>query len=173
MVMLSRVRQNKNRTTGFTLIEVMIVLAIVSIIAVVGVPKYQAVKNQYRMEASAQAIIAELKYAKQLAMDQRRTTYVVVNTDGVQLLQIVNGNYQTKDSKKFDTGVTFLYDPVRDSWLIPILDLSTNAQLGYGVSFNYQGFVSRSGTIWLHHTSTRKVGVQITPKTGSLSVTWP
>lgn len=173
MLGLTRVRQNAKHTSGFTLIELMIVLAIIGIIAVVGVPKFQAIKNQYRLEASAQAVIAELKYAQQLAKDQRRKTYVVLNTNNVQVMQVLNGNYQMLDVKEFDTGVTFIYNPVRDSWMDTLEDVDTNALLGYGVHFNYQGFVSKFGTILLNPTSLKQVGVEIKEKTGYFSITWP
>ncbi|MDA8226974.1 MAG: prepilin-type N-terminal cleavage/methylation domain-containing protein [Desulfitobacterium hafniense] len=168
---LYRFKLGANNAKGFTLLEVMIVLAIISITAVVGVPKYQGVKDQYRLEGSGQTVISELKYSKQLAMDQRRTTYVVFSNSQVQTMQVLNGNYQVLDSKKFETGVSF--DPSQNSWLTRINDLNTGVLVGWGMSYNYQGFASSFGTISLKHGNGRTVGVRIAEKTGMITLTWP
>lgn len=170
MLGLTRSCQNQKQTSGFTLIEIMIVLAIIGIIAVVGVPKFQAVQTQYRLEASAQAIIAELKYAKQLAKDTRRPTYVVLNTNSVQVMQLESDDsYKTLDSKEFDPGVTFDY--VLNSWMDSIED--SHVLLGYGLNYSSRGFVSNFETILLNPTSQKQVGVRILEKTGYFSITWP
>lgn len=167
-----RVCTKSLHTAGFTLIELMLVLAVIGIIALYGVPKYQGVKEHYRLEGSTQAVVAQLKYAKQLAMDQRRISYVVVDSEGVSVVQLVSGNTKVIDHKTFDTGVSFQYNPVRDSWMTAVSDSSTGALLGHGVSFDLRGFVSENGTIWLESRGIQSVGVQIEEKTGSFSITW-
>jgi len=172
MLGLTRSRQNAQQTSGFTLIEIMIVLGIIGIIAVVGVPKFKAVQNQYRLEASAQAVIAELKYAKQLAKDTRRTTYVVLNTNNVQVMQKESDDsYKTVDSKEFDPGVTFNSGDSLNAWMDPIEE--SHVLLGHGLNYNSRGFVSTSGTVVLNPSSQKQVGVQIAEKTGYFSITWP
>lgn len=121
---------------GFTLIEVMLVIAVISIIAVVSVPKYQGLTDHYHLESSAQAMAGRLRYAKQAAMDLRQTVYVGLTNNGVQVFD-ASGN-PVGDFQAFDTGISFADQPGSG--------LSTILGTGYtGVAYDYRGFVLAGG----------------------------
>ena len=71
--LLRKLRQRKGQAKGFTLIELMIVVAIIGVLAAVGIPKYVAVRNN----AQASAMVGDvLGKAKECA------TYVVAGGVG-------------------------------------------------------------------------------------------
>lgn len=154
---------------GFTLIELMIVMAVISILVMVSAPKYEALKGQYRLEAVAQSVVSELSYAKQYAMDQRKEVSVILTEAEVQVME----NGIILDSKRFETGVKFDSSQIGNLWLGDIRHPSTNQWLGKGLTFDKRGFNTRSGTIVLMNSSDRTVGVKIEEKTGYLSMIWP
>lgn len=154
--MKKRCFQRTDKMQGFTLLELMIVLAVISILTVVTVPKYQSVKTHYRLQASAQTVVSELGYAKQYAMDYRKKVSVLFQEDGVTL---VDENGAVIALKSFEPGVKF--------------DFSRNSWFGGGLTFDKKGFNAQTGTIVLTHTSGRTVGVKIQDKTGYLTVVWP
>jgi len=49
---------------GFTLTELMVVLAIVAILLVVGVPSYQYITNANRMSGEINALLGDMQYAR-------------------------------------------------------------------------------------------------------------
>ncbi len=97
-----------DKKMGFTLIELMLVIAVISVLAIVSVPKYQAITDHYKLESSAQIVVGQLRYAKQLAMDQRKNIYLAMDTHTVEVLGASNKEYgglQAFDSEvKFDVS---------------------------------------------------------------------
>ncbi|HZK55909.1 MAG TPA: prepilin-type N-terminal cleavage/methylation domain-containing protein [Desulfosporosinus sp.] len=94
-----------NGKQGFTLIEIMLVIAVVGLLAIVSVPKYQAITDHYKLESSAQIVVGQLRYAKQLSMDQRKNIYLAMDTNTVEVLDASNKEYG--GIKAFDSGVNF------------------------------------------------------------------
>lgn len=158
---------------GFTLIEIMLVIAVIGIVALVSVPKYQAITDHYKLESSAQIVVGQLRYAKQLAMDQREEIYVALDSHTVEVLD-VDRNYGGLQS--FDSGVS--------------LDLSSAASNGLNmeagkanglpyVLYDPRGFIDNSPEggkevkIVLSGAQTdRTVSIVVEIETGSILVEW-
>lgn len=101
---LSRHQENQR---GFTLIEVMFVLAIFSILAVAAVPKYRAMTDYYHLQSSAQTVTSFIRYAKQRALDEHVNNYVEITKD-TNTIQILNSTFLEVQSKTLAAGVTLL-----------------------------------------------------------------
>jgi len=112
---------------------------VIGILTLVTVPKYQGLINQVHLDSSAQTVVGRLHYAKQLAMDQRQTIYVVFNGNTIQLL---DQSYQLiGDPQPFDGGVSFNQTQSQG------LNLITGGMnsYGWGLSYNNKGFVMATG----------------------------
>jgi type IV fimbrial biogenesis protein FimT len=70
------------RQTGFTMTELMVVVAIVGILLGIGVPSYRYITNSYRMSAEVNGLLGDLQYARSEAIRQGQTVTACVSTNG-------------------------------------------------------------------------------------------
>lgn len=132
--------KRRPKPQGFTLIEVMLVLAVISILVMVTVPKYQALIDQVHLDSSAQSVVDRLNYAKQLALDQRKTIYVAFNGD---VIQVLDSTYQPiGDPQPMESGVFFNQPP--QSLGLSLLTDGTNIY-GWGLAYSNIGFAMAGG----------------------------
>jgi type IV fimbrial biogenesis protein FimT len=70
------------RETGFTVTEMMVVVAIVGILMAVGLPSYRNITNSYRMSGEVNSLLGDLQFARSEALKegQRVTTCVSANS---------------------------------------------------------------------------------------------
>jgi type IV fimbrial biogenesis protein FimT len=71
------------RQTGFSITELMVVLAIVAILLGIGVPSYRYITNSYRMSAEVNGLLGDLQYARAEAIREGQGVTVCVSPDGV------------------------------------------------------------------------------------------
>ncbi|HXZ59643.1 MAG TPA: GspH/FimT family pseudopilin [Steroidobacteraceae bacterium] len=69
--------------TGFTLTELLVVVAIVAILLGIGVPSYRYITNSYRMSAEMNSLVGDLMYARAEAIREGQPVAICVSTDGL------------------------------------------------------------------------------------------
>jgi prepilin-type N-terminal cleavage/methylation domain-containing protein len=77
--------QSRGRASGFTLLEVVMVLAIVGILAVFALPRLSATTNPITLSAVSAKVAASVRYAQNLSMSQGQRYRVVFTANTVQI----------------------------------------------------------------------------------------
>ncbi len=70
-----------NKYKGFTLIELMITVAIMSIMLTVGLPSFQSIIASSRLTSSANAMVSALQLARSEALKQHKTVIIAPKKD--------------------------------------------------------------------------------------------
>ncbi len=68
-------------STGFTLIELMITVAIMSVLLTVGLPSFQSIIIDSRLTATANAMLSAYQLARSEALKQHKDVYVLTADD--------------------------------------------------------------------------------------------
>jgi type IV fimbrial biogenesis protein FimT len=148
------------RQTGFSITELMVVMAIVAILLGIGVPSYRYITNSYRMSAEVNGLLGDLQYARSEAIKEGQTVTVCVSTNrttctggtawanGWIVFSDLNGNAQV------DPGDTVLRVQGAFTGRIPDTFNADNAVSA--IRYNREGFATVPGagfpntTITLH-----------------------
>ena len=78
----------KQRESGFTLIEVMIVVAIIGIASALAIPSYTQWKAQHDLREAVSEFSSELNLARVVAMNRNRQATVTIQLSGAGLIDV-------------------------------------------------------------------------------------
>src|ERR1700722_11134278 len=70
------------QASGFTMIELLMTIAVASILLVLAVPSFRYVTNSNRIAAEINGLLGDLQFARGEAIKEGRTVTVCVSTNG-------------------------------------------------------------------------------------------
>jgi type II secretion system protein H len=115
MGIMSYLRHPTDRRAGFTIIELIVVVAIVAVLAGVAVPSLGERSVETSLERAADELITFREYARTLAM--QRGTLAAMHMDGVRIWYVVEGEqvghdrYLSTEEIEFDNApAAFCFD---------------------------------------------------------------
>ncbi len=91
---------------GKTMMELMIVMALVGIVAAIGVPNFIMLQSRINLYSLTQEIASELRLARQLAMTERNRIRIVFDGDQqIMVTEPVNGRTTSRIYRYGGKGV--------------------------------------------------------------------
>ena len=156
-----------NRQTGFTLAELLTVIAIVGILMGIGVPSYRYVTNSYRMSAEVNGLLGDVQFARGEAIKEGLPVTLCVSRDA-QTCDAGSTTFQegwivfsdTNGNATVDPGETVLRVQNAFTGAVPDTFIADNNVSA--LTFNREGFVTAAGgfpnlTIRLHDSTNNAV----------------
>lgn len=104
-----------NRSAGFTLIETMVIVAVIGIIAGLTIPNLVGYFQRQKLQGARSELLSDIAYARSLAIARRTTFRLVVNGNDYQIIQpgpdtVIRQN-QAPDGVTFTTDVNPQFYP--------------------------------------------------------------
>jgi len=145
---------------GYTLIEVIVVLAILAILWGIAAPRYAAAMSRYRAEAAARRIAADLAMARQQAIQTSSSVTVTFS-------QLTN-SYTIPGITSLDrTSNNYTVNLSNDPYQVTL----TNVPFLLGtVTFNAYGSADQSGTITVQSAAGFQWTITLEASMGKVSV---
>lgn len=148
----------------------MFVLAIISILGVIAVPKYRSMTDYYHLQSSVQTVTSFIRYAKQRALDEHVNNYVGItkaSSTPANMVEVLNPAFLAVQSKSLDAGVTAINISGSNTF--------DNSSMLY-VYFNNRGYLvtnptSDTASFTLKNSSNRTVKINI-DLLGNVTTIW-
>jgi len=140
-----------NRLSGFTLVEMLMSMAVVAILLVIGIPSFRFVTNSNRIAAEINGLLGDMQYARSEAIKEGQPITVCVSTNGTSC---ANGNNNWQNGWIVLNAATNVVLRVQTAFSSSDTFVATNTISA--VTFNREGYANGipNGTLIALHDST-------------------
>jgi type IV fimbrial biogenesis protein FimT len=155
---------NRQKNSAFTLLELLVVVAIIAILAALAVPSFTPILDKERITGAAEAVLANLRWARTEAIKRNKIIRVTFTTGSPwsytihadptgsnTLLKTVNGSdfpSTTLSTIAFSGGVAYAtFDPIRGANLNNGTATITSSNYSASVIVSILGHMRICGTM--------------------------
>ncbi len=148
------------RHTGFTLIDLMMAIAVIAIVAAIATPRYANALTRYRAEAAARRVVADLALARQTAKSTSSSRTVDFDDS--------DDSYTIPNVRELDTAGTMYRVQLQDQ---PYQAQIVSVDLGGDWQIIFDGFgIPDSGGFVIVQSGDYQYTVVVDPETGAAQV---
>ncbi len=135
---------DKKRSKGFSLVDVLCVVALVAVIAMVAVPQLTGFTTNYGLASAADELASELNAARTMAVSRGATYSIKFDLDGntYQVIDVSDPDNPTRVTKTLATGMSIQSAP------------------NPPITFSSRG-VARGGAVVLTATNGKRIVVEV------------
>jgi prepilin-type N-terminal cleavage/methylation domain-containing protein len=141
-----RSTDDKAARRGFTLVEIMITLAILGILVVIAVSDFRGLNEKYKVEAETKQLYADLMDARGRAMQRNRASLVQINGNDYQTYEDTSpapdGDESLQNTDTLITNAKVLHSIAAGNIAVPL-----------SFNFNRNGIASVTGFIRFSSTA--------------------
>jgi len=140
----------KKTARGFTLIELIVVIALIAILTAIAVPSYQTFMVRSRLKGAARQVMSDLMNARMMAVSQNQKVKVHVENGGhtYEIWSDANHDGAVDDNE----GVNISKDVQQDYYDVTLSTTSTTND----TIFNPRGAASQFGTVTVTNSAGSK-----------------
>jgi type IV fimbrial biogenesis protein FimT len=157
----------ENREAGLTIIEIIVVIAIIGILSAIAIPGFSAWLPGYRLKAAARDIYSNMQMAKMGAVRTNRTWTVVFSSGTTNYYQVRSDTRveRTVNLADYGSNITFgagnATDDIPGGGGAPADSITYAADI---LSFTSRGSASETGYVYIQNgnNDTYGVGTRIT-----------
>ena len=153
---------NFKSNKGVTLIELVVVIAIIGILALSVIPQFQDALNSIRLRSAKEKLIDDLYYAHNYAITEHRTVWFNIDQGNNSYSYGIFDGGNPVPITDFSTGGPSTVD-LADQYVNVLI---TSETFSGGFEYNWWGTPSTGGSITLNGTDV----ISIIPETGSIYV---
>ncbi len=147
---------------GFSVLELVVVLAIIGVVAAVAAPRWTSSQQNYRVDLAARRIAADIDAARVAARTESRTKSIAFSEGGLRYK--ITGVRLARRTVAVETDVDLAAEPHR------VTDLAVDFGGTQAITFDAFGRPSAGGTIKVAVGGLVRY-ITVSPETGRVAVT--